>query len=357
MSGGDYVWDRSGPADARVVELEKILASLRHEGTEPELVIGARAEMGVEVGAEMRAEKRDGADREWMPSTGMVPEVLPISRGGVRGARGLAAAAMVVLTLGAGWMARSSLRPTMMPWLGVESRGGSPRVGTNELDGRLRVGQWLSTDGKSTAEIKVADLGTVTVKPNSKIRVKNTGRDEHRLDMPYGSIHAFITAAPRVFVVDTPSATAIDMGCEYTLDMDENGSGILRVSLGHVQLEGPGGVKSDVPMWGGECKIRKGVGPGTPYFNDASEALIGALERFDFEGGGAAALQVVLDEAREKDSLSLWHLISRTRGGDREAVVGRLALLKPLPATIGREAVLRLEPGALEGWHEALRPY
>jgi len=37
-----------------------------------------------------------------------------------------------------------------------------------------------------------------------------------------------------VFVVDTPSASAIDLGCAYTLHVNEDGSGTLRTTLGWV---------------------------------------------------------------------------------------------------------------------------
>ncbi len=329
-SMSEYVWDRSGPVDADVARLEAALSGFKHVGKEPELVIGPRAELTyVEaVAPEAKFERS--------------------SRG-----RGLAAAAMVGLAVIAGWIAR----PALGPWLKVEATSGVPMVGLKQSDGRMHVGQWLQTDGGSSAEIEVASIGSVKVMPNSKIRVRKTGENEHRLEMQYGEIHAFITAPPRVFFVDTPSATAVDMGCEYTLDVDEEGSGVLRVSLGHVILEGPRGLTSDVPMWGGMCRVKRGVGPGTPYFEDASTVLIEALARFDFGGGSEEALRVVLDEARERDSLSLWHLIPRTAGASREAVVDRLAALKPMPEVVRRSAVLKLDSRALKAWNEAMRPY
>lgn len=330
MSG--YVWDRSGSVDAEVARLERVLSGQRHRGTAPELVIGAGQGTGVERGSQ-----RSGGAQ---------------TTRGVRG-RGLAAAATVLMAVGAAWLAR----PASVPWLRVEAVSGSPVIGSRAMDGRMPVGRWLQTDEKSEAAIEVATLGTVTVKPNTKIRVMRTGEREHRLEMPYGRIHAFITAPPRVFVVDTPLARAVDMGCEYTLEVEKNGSGVLRVMLGHVLLEGRGGVVSEVPMFGGVCRIREGVGPGTPYFDDASSAFVAALERFDFEGGGDAELRVVLEEARERDALSLWHLVARTNGAAREAVVARLEALKPRPERVSREAVLRLDGEALRAWNKAMRPY
>jgi hypothetical protein len=331
MNGGEYLWNRSGPPDKAVADLESVLSGYRlpEMAKVPDLVIGPRAELRY-------------VDAPVVRPVAMVPS-------GNRWSM----AAMVALAVVAGLVAR----PALGPWMKVESRAGSPLIGSSEAGDRLHIGQWLKTDAKSSAALAVADIGSVDVKPNSKIRIKNTGEHEHILDMPYGTIHAFITAPPRVFIVDTPAARAVDMGCEYTLDVDKDGSGILRVSLGHVLLEGPDGITSDVPMLGGTCRIRRGIGPGTPYFDDASTLFIDALERFDFGGRSPVELKVVLDEARARDAMSLWHLLSRTQGGDRESVFLRLVQLKPLPAEVSPEDVRGLNGAALKAWFEHMRPF
>src|SRR5436309_715730 len=89
-----------------------------------------------------------------------------------------------------------------------------------------------------------------------------------RVALERGKLHAFITAPPRLFFVDTPSAEAIDLGCEYTLAVDDAGIGLLHVTLGWVMLERDGR-ESYVPI-GAMCETRPGVGPGTPFFEDAS---------------------------------------------------------------------------------------
>ncbi len=330
----DYLWDGTGAVDAEVARLESLLGGQRHRGAAPALAVRPQTIEMEELGAP-RAE----------------PVV--VNRFGRR----LAAAAMVVLVGLAGYLARPSGGPT----LSVTLVSGTPRIESGRAGSSIALGQWLNTDAKSVAKIEIADIGHVTVRPNTKIMVSSTGKDDegnprHVLNMRRGRIEAQISAPPRVFLVDMPSARAIDMGCEYSLDVSEDGSGLLRVTLGHVILEGHGR-KADVPMLGGMCRTRTGFGPGTPYFDDATDALINALERFDFEGGGAADLSIVLAEARERDALSLWHLLSRTRGSERERVFGRLAALKPLPDSISKEAILALDPQALSRWHEAMRPF
>jgi hypothetical protein len=229
----------------------------------------------------------------------------------------MAAAAMIALGMIAAWMGQ---RPGNA-WK-VEPLSGSPTIASRGIEGatELRTGQWLRTDANSRARLEVAGLGDVRVEPGSRLRVKEARRGQRVLDLREGTIHAFITAPPRVFLVDTPAARAVDMGCEYALTVDENGTGKLKVFLGYVLLEG-GGRVSTIPMDGGECYIRSGFGPGTPFFGDASEALKQALKRLDFEGGGAEELSTVLGESRARDGLTLWHLpFAHGRGGAARGV-------------------------------------
>ena len=228
----------------------------------------------------------------------------------------------------------------------VETIAGSPTIeGGSD---RIGVGELLETDGRSTARIAVADIGTVDISPNSRVRLAETGKDEHRLSLERGKLHAKIYAPPRLFVVDTPSAKAVDLGCEYTLDVDKNGDSVLRVTGGWVALE-RGGRESIVPA-GMMCKTRKGRGLGTPFSTEASEGFKKALDSFDFSRGGSTAVQVLVREAELYDIFTLWHLLSRVAKNDRELVYDALADLVPPPEGVTREGVLLLNKKMLQAW-------
>ena len=129
---------------------------------------------------------------------------------------------------------------------------------------------------------------------------------------------ARIWAPPRLFFVDTPSAVAADMGCAYTLDVDDSGGSLLRVTSGWVALQ-LRDRESIVPA-GAACQTRSGIGPGTPYFEDADADFRRALTELDFGTDAAAKdsrFNVLLQKARVKDTLTLWHLIARLDGDDR----------------------------------------
>jgi hypothetical protein len=217
----------------------------------------------------------------------------------------------------------------------------------------FRVGQWLETDAASRARVEVGRIGEVSVEPNSRLRLTGVAETDHRLELAHGTVSAFIVAPPRLFFVDTPSATAVDLGCAYTLTVDRAGNGELHVSAGYVALEN-GGRESIIPL-GAMCLTRRGHGPGTPFVEDAPEALVSALERFDFEAGAATTvLRDILRQTRAEDGVTLWHLLARTNGADRAAVYDELARHVPPPAAVTRAGILGGSPAMLRAWAAAL---
>jgi len=216
----------------------------------------------------------------------------------------------------------------------------------------IKVGEWLQTDASSRARITVGNIGVVDVEPNTRVRLVAASPTEHRLTLARGEISATVTAPPRLFLVDTPASTAVDLGCAYKIKTDESGDGVLRVTSGWVSLEWKGR-ESLVPA-GANCRTRSKTGPGTPYFADASDTLQQALAAFDFGDGGPSVLETVLKEARVRDTLTLWHLLSRVDPAERVRVLDRIVELVPLPTSVSRDKALQLDPATLKSWREEL---
>ncbi len=252
--------------------------------------------------------------------------------------------------VGGYWIASRHSTPA---W-NVTSLNGHVDIGSERIEGagKFRVGELLVTDGSSRARVEVGFIGHVDVGPNSRLRLLDTGEKEHRLALDRGIIHATISAPPRLFFVETPSALAVDLGCAYTLRVDSTGASILDVTSGWVSLE-YSGRESIVPA-GNSCATRIGFGPGTPYRDDASMRFLEALTRYDFERGGTDALRVVLTEARNMDSITLWHLLFRETGENRAAAYDRLAALVPVPDGVTRAGMLSGDPGMIKAWQKQL---
>jgi hypothetical protein len=266
----------------------------------------------------------------------------------------VAAAASLVLVAAAAWFAYA-MRP---PGWTVQTLAGSPWVdgSRHDVPFRLPVGQVLTTDGDSRARLAVGSIGIVDVEPNSRVRLMMSRLGEHRMALDRGQIRARIWAPPRLFFVNTPSATAVDLGCAYTLHVDDRGWGQVRVETGWVAFEHKGR-ESFIPK-DAMCATRPGVGPGTPCYQDAPAGMEEALTILDFSSTQDVrrplALDTVLTSARPKDALTLWHLLTRLPPNERARVYERMVALAPPPHGVTREAIIAGSPAALDAWWNTL---
>lgn len=266
----------------------------------------------------------------------------------------LAAAACLLLAVGI------ALRVAWQPgpeWK-VITLSGTPLIDRRPVAsrGRIGAGGLLETDNLSRAKLRMGLMGTVEVEPNTRVRLIATRAGRHRIALESGTIAARLWAPPATLKVDTPSATAIDLGCAFTIHVDEGGTGMLRVTSGWVQFQ-LDDRKAVVPA-GAAALTRPGVGPGTPFFEDSSSAFRSALERLDFGDSGygdAGALGVVLSEARPKDVVTLLSLFRRLPPSARGMLFDRAAKLVPPPAGLTREdAIDGTNIPGMDGWWRKL---
>jgi hypothetical protein len=241
-------------------------------------------------------------------------------------------------------------------WL-VTTLGGTPKIGSENVPhrGSLGVGEWLETDGSSRAQIAVGTIGNVDIDENTRVRLLETQPTEHRLELARGKMSARIWAPPRLFFVDTPSAVAADLGCAYTLSVDDKGDGRLSVTSGWVALQAK--ERESIVPAGASCETQLGTGPGTPYFDDSTPEFQNALKKVDFDKDPTTrseALVATLNNARARDTLTLWHLLPRVDGDDRVRVYEKMESFAPPPAGVTREGVLKLDQNMLELWKVSL---
>ncbi|MBL8233475.1 MAG: FecR domain-containing protein [Bryobacterales bacterium] len=307
----DYLWDKSGSPDPEVERLEQLLGGLRHRGAAPEL-------------------PKPGRRFSWQRYAAI-------------------AAALVVAASSAWW----GLPYFSGGWSVSRIEGTSLIAGSAmREEAELRVGQTLETGADGRVELKVGQIGLVRVEPGTKLRLLESRPAEHRLAMDRGKIVARIWAPPKLFFVDMPAVTAVDLGCAYTLEVDERGNGRIHVTLGWVGFE-TNGLESLIPA-GAACRTREKEGPGVPYYLDAADGFQQAVERWDSGERRDEDLQVILREARPRDGLTLWHLLTRVRAERRGDVYDRLVKLVPPPFAVTREGIERLDRAMLEAWWDNL---
>lgn len=229
-----------------------------------------------------------------------------------------------------------------------------------EVDGfpgtsRLRPGEVLQTGTSSEAQVKIANIGQLLVNPNTRIRLLVSGSNEHRIALDRGRVEAQTWAPPRLFIVDTPSASAVDLGCKYSLEVQDDGSSLLHVTVGLVAFERDG--RETIVPAGAFCRTRRNAGPGTPFFENSSTEFQAALQRVDSLGEGperTRQLSIVLEESHVRDALSLWHLIPRLDAESRGLIYDRLARLLPPPPEVTRDGIIALNPPMLDAWRKVV---
>lgn len=317
----DYLWDRSGPPDADVERLERMLGTLRSTPALPEWPAA-----------------RVPARASWSSRTFLA-----------------AAATLALACGGALWITRGASPGPSWSVVRVE---GSPLIGSTPLSGvgRLAVGDWLRTDAGSRASLAVADIGQLEIDPETRLRLVASSAGRHELEMAQGTVHATIWAPPGQFVVETPGSTAVDLGCAYTLAVDPHGRGTIDVEIGWVGFEYQSR-EAFIPA-GARCLTRPGVGPGTPFYTDLDPRARAALETIDFgapdDDARRAALGTILSAARPGDAMTLWHLLSRVPAEDRGMVFDKLAALVPPPPGVTLEGIRRGDRAMRDRWWDAL---
>ena len=303
----EYLWDRSGPPDAGVERLERTLAPLRYR------------HRGDLAGA-------------------------PPHRTRVLWA---AAAAAAVVIAAAGVMTRAIPTAPVTAWQVASLQGSASMSGKQvAVSTSLGVGQLVRTGGSSQLTLEADEVGKIDLGPGSELRA-TSGR---KVLLQQGRLHAFIWAPPREFVVDTPSSRAVDLGCEYTLNVDAAGNGLLHVEMGWVAFQYDDR-ESFIPA-GAECVTRKQKGPGIPFYSDAPPPLRESLAAF--EAGNGAALSAILAAARPRDGLTVWHLLTRVPPDARGGVFDRFAQLVTVPPDVTRSAVAQGDRHALDRCWDAL---
>jgi hypothetical protein len=315
----EYLWDGCGTPDAEVERLEKLLGRFRP------------AVRGFEFPAAATSPLHTHSRRaQWWR-----------------------VAASFVLLLGSIWLMRALTGRAAWTIAGLE---GSPRI-----DGRAaerneiwKIGQWLETDTASRVQLHVDGLGEIEVGPNARLELLQANATQQQLRLERGTIQATVTAPPYVFLVRTPGAYAMDMGCAYTLQVTDAGVSILRVTVGWVDLQH--GFRQSLVPAGAAAESRPGIGPGAPYFEDSNERFREALETLNFNvedsQARAEALTILLAEARPRDAFTLLNLFRRVDAEDRGRLYDRLAVLLPPPAGVTRQNAV--DGDDMSGWWDKL---
>ncbi len=325
----DYLWDRSGPEDAEVAALERLLATQAWRPRRLEAMSG-RLPPG-------RRPRR----RRWRAVFAAV-------------------AALALLAVGVqAWYAYRLQWPTAQPWRIAATEGAVTMAGeTLAARGSLAPGAVLETGAGASARLEVARIGEMVLGEESHFTLIETRDGRHRARLQRGRLWARIWAPPGAFGVSTPAGDVFDLGCEFLLQANDDGSGSLTVRSGWVQVEN--GWREVLVPEGARVEFAARGKPGIPYDLGASPAFVAALRELHAQGGGAdpegAVARALVAASRPQDAISLLYLLQFHPSLVDGPVFDRMAELMPAEARVNREDLRARGRDALAPWWNAL-PY
>jgi hypothetical protein len=303
-----YLWDRSGPVDPAVADLEARLAPLRFDPASRPLVL---------------------------------PRTRPRSWRAIVIAGTIAASLLVAV--GFSYYEWRFEWATDRAWP-VTVEPAAP--GAASTSASLGVGESLQTIARASASrIDIARVGTIDAAAGTDLTVSSTGT-RHRVRMERGIVDVRLWAPPGIFALHTPAGDVIDLGCVFQLAV-EGETARLSVRTGWVQLANPYG-ESLVPA-GASSVMRPDSRPVVPVYDDAPAAFTTAVRAFESGDTTGTALSSVVATARPRDVLTVLLLAARQSGPDRATLVARAAVLAPPPPTADLAAVSAGDNDAL--WH------
>ncbi len=294
-----YLWDKTGEPDPDIARLEALLGPLRETD---------------------KLQEPRRRRTLWIP---------------------LAMAASIVIASLIAWQVRGARQ---IHWEVKQISGQVDRS-------QLHAGEWLDTDGSSRAQLILPSTGKLELEPNSRMGLLISGNDKQSLSLSHGTLKATIWAPAGEFSVAAPSATAVDLGCIYTVQTDDRGDGLVRVEAGWVALEDHGR-ESFIPG-GSVCRMIHGRGPGIPYLETSAEPLKQMIQDFDVSGV-IERLQPGLARATRADDVTLWHLLRRVPPAQRGLVYDRLQSLVSFPVSLTHADAVRGDPRVLDDIWTAL---
>ena len=213
---------------------------------------------------------------------------------------------------------------------------------------RLLRGEWLRA-GEGGAQLEVADLGRVDLRPGAHVRLDDDGDERQALYLERGGLRAFITADPGAFQVGTPAGLSIDLGCLYDLEVDAAGAAYLYVEVGQVAFAAEGRTVF-VPA-GYATRSEPGRGPLVPLLEGTDADVADLVRRVEASASpGAPDLARV---AELDDSVVLYHLLRAPSRALRASALEALLKLERLPEGVARESVLDDET-VWRAWHDEL---
>ena len=201
-----------------------------------------------------------------------------------------------------------------------------------------------------------------SVEPGRELRLISARTGDHRLQLERGTLRATIWSPPGQFCRGhSASSTAVDLGCAYTMTVDDDDVGHIRVTTGWVGFEWRGR-ESFIPA-GATClhTSKQFQAPDTGFYDDTSAAFQVALDTLEVSRADAvghasrrARSRAVRKRGRKRHGDVVASAVARRDGPLRGRVFDPLAQFVPPPSGVTRDGVLAGQKQMLDDWWDTL---
>ncbi|MBK9332533.1 MAG: FecR domain-containing protein [Ignavibacteria bacterium] len=235
----------------------------------------------------------------------------------------------------------------------VVSVKGSPKINDMNMvsSDSIKEGQWITTDSVSIAELIIADIGKVTIEPDSKVILVKGADSTRQIFVEYGMVNTETQNGDnRAFKVGIPSAVAENKGGSYSLKIDKNGDGMIVVKSGKVDVLSTN--KNAIVPAGNIVMTKNGLGVGTPFNEQSSPGFKNALFNYDFGNCNDACMNIIIDNAKMTDAVSLINILNGSKAVNetKEEIYNKVANLIPPRAPVHKDSLEFFDEKELEIW-------
>ncbi|MBI1939315.1 MAG: zf-HC2 domain-containing protein [Ignavibacteriales bacterium] len=227
-------------------------------------------------------------------------------------------------------------------------------LGSVFINGRIdELGRWdegtsLFLQQYSKAVVSIPSTGRMEVNENSLLILEKAKKGDNAIVMKRGKIQIENTEQMPDLAIQIKNYRIHDHGGAVTLTVDDAENILISVELGYVEIKGEGRIL--FVDEGYNCELRTGSFTGTPYRSEAPDTLKQLIQLIDYQNGGDAAIQKVIDLASDSDILTLLALIPKASGTYRAALYDKISKTFPPPGTITKEGIINLDQYMFEDW-------
>ncbi len=211
----------------------------------------------------------------------------------------------------------------------------------------------LETGLEGKVHLEIPSIAVIEIFPESKILLETAHSSANTLILSKGGLSFSNISLGTNFNVRFNGITIRDRNSNFIVKTDSARNLIISVEKGLSEIVSE--KRSLFLSSGYFCFIKDGHDIGTPVHYQASNVLKEKLYKYNNEDQSYEALTKILFEAKYSDALTLFDLFNIVSPSRREMIFNKLIYFFPLPKSITKEEVLRLEKEALFVWWDSIQ--